>query len=152
MANWLVKTEPGEFSLQDLKDRGKAGEPWNGIRNYQARNFLRQMKPGDCVLIYHSACAVPAVVGEGRVISEPYPDPDALDESSPYFDPKSSADNPRWSVVDIRYERTWPEPVPLKIIKQSPALASLALLRQSRLSVSPVSDEQWQALSQLSKS
>lgn len=151
MANWLLKTEPGEFSLQDLEQRGAAGEPWNGIRNYQARNFLKQMQPGDRVLIYHSACAVPAVVGEGEVISEPYPDPDALNEASPYFDAKSSAERPRWWVVDVRYRMEWPNPVPLKSIKQTPELASLALLRQSRLSVCPVADDEWNALYRLAQ-
>ncbi|PTY37467.1 EVE domain-containing protein [Saccharospirillum sp. MSK14-1] len=150
MANWLAKTEPDEFSLDDLEARGKAGEPWNGIRNYQARNHLRAMVPGDRVLIYHSACAEPAVVGEAEVISEPRPDPDALDPASRYYDPKSSADNPRWTVITVAFRQRWPKPVPLKLIKQTPELAEMALLRQSRLSVSPVTDEQWLVLEQLS--
>lgn len=150
MANWLAKTEPDEFSLDDLAACGEAGEPWNGIRNYQARNHLRAMVPGDRVLIYHSACAEPAVVGEAEVISEPYPDPDALNPDSRYFDPKSSADEPRWAVVKLAFRKRWPKPVPLKQIKQTEALADMALLRQSRLSVSPVSDAQWAVLEALS--
>ena len=150
MANWLAKTEPDEFSLDDLEARGKAGEPWNGIRNYQARNHLRAMVPGDRVLIYHSACAEPAVVGEAEVISEPYADPDALNPESRYFDAKSSADNQRWTVVKVAFRKRWPKPVPLKQIKQTPELAEMPLLRQSRLSVSPVSDEQWSVLQRLS--
>lgn len=150
MANWLAKTEPNEFSLDDLAACGDAGEPWNGIRNYQARNHLRAMAPGDRVLIYHSACAEPAVVGEAVVVSEPYPDPDALNPESRYYDPKSSADQPRWTVVTIAFRKRWPKPVPLKLIKQTPALAGMALLRQSRLSVSPVSDAHWAELEGLS--
>lgn len=152
MTNWLLKTEPDAFSIEDLAACGDAGEPWNGIRNYQARNFLQQMQPGDRVLLYHSSCAVPAVVGEGTVISEPYPDPDALNPESPYYDPKSRADQPRWWVVDVRYQRHWPTPVTLKSIKQQPELADLPLLKQSRLSISPVSDDHWQALERLSNS
>lgn len=151
MTNWLLKTEPDAFSIDDLEACGARGEPWNGIRNYQARNFLKQMKPGDRVLIYHSSCAVPGIVGEGIVINEPYPDPEALDPKSPYHDPKSKADQPRWWVVDVRHVQHWPETVTLKTIKQQPALSDLPLLKQSRLSISPVSDEQWQALERLSK-
>lgn len=150
MANWLVKTEPDEFSLDDLQACGEAGEPWNGIRNYQARNYLRAMVPGDRVLIYHSACAEPAVVGEAEVISEPYPDPDALNPESRYFDAKSSAEKPRWTVITLAFRQRWPKPVALKQIKQTAGLAEMVLLRQSRLSVSPVSDEQWSALERLS--
>ncbi len=148
MANWLLKTEPDVFSIDDLAAAGKQGEPWNGIRNYQARNFLREMKPGDRVLIYHSSCAEPGIVGEGEVISAPAPDPDALNPESPYYDPKSSADNNRWSVVQIRYVRHWPEVLSLKTLKALPELKNMALLRQSRLSVSPVTDAEWQHLEQ----
>ncbi|MHA7878853.1 MAG: EVE domain-containing protein [Saccharospirillum sp.] len=149
MTHWLLKTEPDSFSIDDLAACGARGEPWNGIRNYQARNFLQQMRPGDKVLIYHSSCAVPGVVGEGVVISEPYPDPDALNPHSAYFDPKSQADKPRWWVVDVRYQQHWATTVTLKTIKQQPELAELPLLKQSRLSISPVSETQWQALARL---
>ncbi len=149
MAKWLLKTEPDEFSIDDLEARGKAGEPWNGIRNYQARNFIKQMQPGDEVLIYHSSCAVPGVVGEAEVISEPYPDPDALDPDNKYFDPKSSAEKPRWWRVDVRFRCRLPEPVTLKTLKLQPGLESMALLRQSRLSVSPVTDAEWKVISSI---
>ncbi|MEP4548282.1 MAG: EVE domain-containing protein [Saccharospirillum sp.] len=148
MANWLLKTEPDVFSIDDLAAAGKQGEPWNGIRNYQARNFLREMTPGDRVLIYHSSCAEPGIVGEGEVISAPAPDPDALNPESPYYDPKSSADNNRWSVVQIRYVRHWPGVMSLKTLKAVPELENMALLRQARLSVSPVTDAEWQHLVQ----
>ncbi|WP_028671112.1 EVE domain-containing protein [Saccharospirillum impatiens] len=149
MANWLLKTEPDVFSIDDLAHTGKKGEPWNGIRNYQARNFLREMTPGDRVLIYHSSCAEPGIVGEGEVISDPVPDSDALNPESPYFDPKSSADNNRWSVVQIRHVKHWPAVISLKTIKTVPELESMSLLRQARLSVSPVTDAEWRCLEQL---
>lgn len=149
MANWLLKTEPDVFSIDDLAAAGAEGEPWNGIRNYQARNFLREMTPGDRVLIYHSSCAEPGIVGEGVVITDPSPDPDAVNPESPYFDPKSSADNNRWSVVRIRYVRHWPGVVSLKAIKAVPDLEQMALLRQSRLSVSPVTNAEWRRLESL---
>lgn len=149
MANWLLKTEPDVFSIDDLAAAGAQGEPWNGIRNYQARNFLREMTPGDRILIYHSSCAQPGIVGEATVIGGPEPDPDALNPESDYFDPKSGADNNRWSIVTVRFVRHWPVVVSLKAIKADPELATLALLRQSRLSVSPVTDAEWQRLSDL---
>lgn len=149
MANWLLKTEPDEFSLDDLEAKGAEGEPWNGIRNYQARNFLKQMQPGDRVLIYHSSCAVPGVVGEAEVIGEPYPDPDALNPSSKYFDPKSSTEQTRWWVVMVRFKRRWSQTVSLKTLKQQPGLDAMALLRQSRLSVSPVTDKEWEIISSI---
>lgn len=149
MANWLLKTEPDVFSIDDLAKAGKKGEPWNGIRNYQARNFLREMTPGDRVLIYHSSCAEPGIVGEGEVIGGPKPDPDAVNPESDYFDPKSSTDNNRWSVVQIRYVKHWPGVISLKTIKTVPELEQMALLRQARLSVSPVTDTEWQRLETL---
>jgi predicted RNA-binding protein with PUA-like domain len=149
MANWLLKTEPDVFSIDDLASLGAEGEPWNGIRNYQARNFLREMAPGDRILIYHSSCDRPGIVGEAKIIRGPEPDPDALNPESAYFDPKSGADNNRWSIVTVRFVRYWPEVLSLKEIKADPELASMALLRQTRLSVSPVTDTEWQRLGSL---
>lgn len=143
---WLLKTEPNEFSIDDLKARGAKGEPWDGIRNYQARNFLREMAVGDTVLIYHSACAVPAVVGEGQIIKAAYDDHFALDPESKYFDEKSSDDNNRWSLVDVRFVEKWPQPVPLSTIKTVNALSQMKLVKQSRLSVSPVTSAEYKAL------
>lgn len=147
---WLLKTEPDAFSLEELAARSDKGEPWNGIRNYQARNFLRQMAVGDRVLVYHSACKVPAVVGEAVVIRSAYPDPDALDPNSPYFDAKSTLEDNRWSVVDIRYVCHFKRAVTLQDIKQDERLADMALLKQSRLSVSPVTEKEYRVLSSLS--
>jgi predicted RNA-binding protein with PUA-like domain len=149
MANWLLKTEPDVFSIDDLAALGAEGEPWNGIRNYQARNFLREMAPGDRILIYHSSCDLPGIVGEAKVIRGPEPDSDALNPESAYFDPKSASDNNRWSIVTVRFVRHWPQVVSLKAIRAAPELAGMALLRQSRLSVSPVSDSEWQLLCDL---
>lgn len=146
MAVWLLKTEPNEFSIDDLSAQGQQGEPWNGIRNYQARNFLRQMKVGDLALIYHSACAVPAIAGLSEVISEAYPDPDALNPDSRYFDLKSSPDNNRWSRVDVRFVHKYHQPLSLKAIKAEPALAEMKLVNSSRLSVSPVTPTEYQTL------
>lgn len=135
---WLLKSEPNEFSIDDLQARGEQGEPWNGIRNYQARNFMREMALGDIALIYHSACKSPAIVGFGTVIKTAYPDTDALNPESKYYDAKSSAENNRWSLVDIQFAEKWQTPVTLKQLKSHPILAEMKLIKQSRLSISPV--------------
>jgi predicted RNA-binding protein with PUA-like domain len=144
MPCWLLKTEPDTFSIDDLASRRGQTEPWDGVRNYQARNFIRDgMRPGDEVLIYHSSCAVPAVVGLGRVASSPRPDPSQFDPESPYCDAGSDPDNPRWVLIDIRYERHLQRPVPLAELKQhADSLGDFALLKRSRLSVMPVSAAQ----------
>ena len=135
---WLLKSEPNEFSIDDLQARGKQGEPWNGIRNFQARNFMREMAIGDIALIYHSACKTPAIVGYGTVIQTAYPDADALNPQSKYYDEKSSAENNRWSLVDIQFSEKWSKPVTLKQLKTHPILSEMKLIKQSRLSISPV--------------
>jgi predicted RNA-binding protein with PUA-like domain len=144
MACWLLKTEPDTFSIDDLASRPGQTEPWDGVRNYQARNFIRDgMQLGDEVLIYHSSCAVPAVVGEALVASAPRPDPSQFDPESPYCDTGSDPANPRWLLVDIRYQRHLQRPVPLAELKQqAEALGDFALLKRSRLSVMPVSAAQ----------
>lgn len=143
---WLLKTEPNEFSIDDLAARGAAGEPWNGIRNYQARNFLREMKVGDLALIYHSACATPAIVGLATVIKAAYPDWEALDADSKYFDVKSSAENIRWSRVDVAFKQKFNQPLSLKAIKAEPALGDMKLIKSSRLSVSPVTQSEFDTI------
>lgn len=145
---WLLKTEPGEFSIDDLKSRGKAGEPWDGIRNYQARNFLREMKQGDLAFIYHSACETPAIVGLATISKTAYPDPNALDPTSKYFDAKSTAENNRWSLVDVKYKQTFKAPLTLKAIKAEPQLSEMKLVKSSRLSVSPVTNEEFEVIMQ----
>ena len=144
---WLMKTEPDAFSIDDLAKVGT--EPWNGVRNYQARNFMRQMQVGDGVLFYHSSCAVPGIAGTAKVASNPYPDPTQFDPKSDYFDPKSAREEPRWSLVDVAYERKLDRTVTLDEIRQhSDRLGEdFALIRRgSRLSVMPVTAAQWKLL------
>jgi predicted RNA-binding protein with PUA-like domain len=144
---WLMKSEPDAFSIDDLKKVGV--EPWNGVRNYQARNHMRQMQVGDGVLFYHSSCAVPAVVGIAKVATVAYPDPTQFDPKSDYFDAKSTREEPRWSLVDVAFERKLKRAIPLEEIKRhADALGEGFALTQrgSRLSVSPVSAAQWKLL------
>jgi predicted RNA-binding protein with PUA-like domain len=136
--HWLVKTEPDVFSIDDLARRGR--EPWDGVRNYQARNMLRdEMRRGDPVLIYHSSCAVPAAVGLARVDSEAEPDPSQFDPTSDYFDPASPADAPRWWLRQLAFVEAFARPVTLREMKQWQAMEAFQLLRRgNRLSVLPV--------------
>jgi predicted RNA-binding protein with PUA-like domain len=137
---WLVKSEPNAYSYEDLERDGRT--PWDGVRNYQARNFMRdEMQIGDAVLFYHSNVADPAVVGVARVASEAYPDPTQFDADDPHFDPKASPDAPRWMLVDLEPLRRLTQAVPLARLKEDPALEGLALVRRgNRLSVMPVDD------------
>jgi predicted RNA-binding protein with PUA-like domain len=145
MNRWLMKTEPDTFSIDDLK-RVKI-EPWNGVRNYQARNHIRAMKKGDAVLIYHSSCDVPGVAGIGEVASAPYPDPTQFDPKSDYFDAGSHRADPRWSLVDVRYRRKLKHVITLDEIKALRGLGDFALTRRgNRLSVLPVTEAQWTAI------
>ncbi len=148
--HWLMKTEPDSFSIDDLQRVGM--EPWNGVRNYQARNHMRQMRAGDGVLFYHSSCAVPAIVGIATVASDAYPDPTQFDPASPYFDAKSTREEPRWSLVDVAFERKFDRPIPLQDIRQhADRLGEGFALTQrgSRLSVMPVTAAQWKLLLEL---
>jgi predicted RNA-binding protein with PUA-like domain len=147
---WLMKTEPDTFSIDDLQRVGT--EPWNGVRNFQARNFMRQMQPGDGVLFYHSSCAVPGIAGLAKVTSEAYPDPTQFDPKSDYHDPKSTREHPRWSLVDVAFERKFANVIPLDEIKaHADALGEdFALIRRgNRLSVLPVTEAQWKHLLKL---
>jgi predicted RNA-binding protein with PUA-like domain len=147
MAYWLFKSEPACFSIDDLKNRPAMTEHWDGVRNYQARNFLRdQVKVGDQVLFYHSNIPEPGVVGLAEVVREGYPDFTALDPGSEHFDPKSSADNPIWYMVDVRYVDTFPQQVTLEKIKAHPLLTNMPLVKRSRLSIQPVMPEEWQII------
>ena len=138
---WLVKSEPDDFSLKDLAALGSDGEGWNGVRNYQARNFMRDdMALGDLVLFYHSSCKQVGVVGIAKVVKTAYPDPSQFDPDSKYFDGKATVDAPKWFQVDIAFERTLRR-VPLSAMKANAKLAGLALIKASRLSVMPVSAE-----------
>ena len=144
---WLMKSEPDAFSIDDLQRVGT--EPWNGVRNYQARNNMRAMHVGDGVLFYHSSCDVPGIVGTAKIVSDAYPDPTQFDPKSDYFDPKSTREDPRWSLVDVAFERKFKRTLPLEEIKQhADSLGEeFALIRRgSRLSVLPVSAAQWKFL------
>lgn len=147
MAYWLFKTEPGCFSFDDLKKRPGMTEPWDGVRNFQARNFLRdQVRIGDWVLFYHSSIAEPAVVGLAEIVRDGYPDATALNPNAEHFDPRASADNPVWYMVDLRYVAPLPGIVTLESIKQHPLLAEMPLVKRSRLSIQPVTENEWRII------
>jgi len=137
---WLMKSEPDVYGYDDLERDGRT--PWDGIRNYQARNFMRdEMKVGDRVLFYHSNTQPPGVAGLAEVVSEPYPDPTQFDPTSRYHDPKSTPEAPRWMLVDVAPQRRLPRLVTLAEIKADPALAELPLVRRgNRLSIMPVGE------------
>jgi predicted RNA-binding protein with PUA-like domain len=153
MAYWLFKTEPQAFSIQDLALRPDQTEPWDGIRNYQARNLLRdQVKTGDQLFIYHSSCPEPGIAGIARVVSDAYPDHTQFNPESHYYDPKSSAQNPRWLMVDVQLAEVFAEIVSLKQIKANPALEEMMLVRKgNRLSIQPVTPKHWQILLAMAK-
>lgn len=144
MNYWLMKSEPDESSIDDLAKAGTKGTSWFGVRNYQARNFMRDaMRPGDHVFFYHSSCAEPGIAGLAEVASAPYPDPTQFDRKSPYYDPKSKREAPRWSVVDVRATRKIPL-VPLAELRKQKPLAGMWLLRRgTRLSITPVTPADW---------
>lgn len=147
MANWLVKSEPSECGIDDFAADPATPIPWDGVRNYQARNFLRRMAVGDQVLIYHSSCQHIGVAGVVRVVRAPYPDPTQFDTTSPYHDPKSTGEAPRWDAVDMQFVRKFPRVIPLRDLKTVPALENMALVRRgNRLSVMPVTDDEWHAI------
>lgn len=144
MQHWLMKSEPDTFSIDDLAAAPKRTTFWDGVRNYQARNFMRdQMRIGDGVLFYHSSCPEPGVAGLAEVVSGPYPDETQFDPKSHYYDPKSTRENPRWQLVDVKLVRKTPL-LPLKRMREHPALASMILLRPgNRLSITPVTPAEW---------
>ena len=148
MKYWLMKSEPDVFSLEDLKNCPYQTEPWDGIRNYQARNLMRdEMKMGDQAFFYHSRQAEPAIVGTVRVVREAYPDHTSWDPSSKYFDEKSSPENPRWLMVDVQFKKEFSRPVTLKELRSLPELKEMFLLRKGmRLSVQPVTEEEFQLI------
>lgn len=140
---WLMKSEPDVYSIDHLARDGVT--PWEGVRNYQARNLLRdELHVGDGVLFYHSSTQPPGVAGLGEVVHESYPDRTAFDPKSPYFDPKSKKDAPRWFVVDVRFVEKFPAVVPLAVLHETPGLEDMRVIKKGmRLSVQPVTDEEW---------
>ncbi|MCH7344895.1 EVE domain-containing protein [Pelomonas sp. CA6] len=149
MNYWLMKSEPDECSIDDLAAAPGRQLPWTGVRNYQARNFMRdQMRIGDGVLFYHSSCPEPGIAGLAEVASTAYPDATQFDPQSPYHDPKSDPQAPRWLHVDVRFVRKTPL-LRLSDMRQDPQLAGMRLLQPgSRLSITPVSADEWRHLMQ----
>ncbi|ANY89985.1 MULTISPECIES: EVE domain-containing protein [Pseudomonas] len=145
MAYWLMKSEPDELSIEALAGLGQAR--WDGVRNYQARNFLRAMSVGDEFFFYHSSCPQPGIAGIARITAAAYPDPTALDPESPYYDAKANAEKNPWSAVDVAHVTTFRQVLGLGMLKQQATLDELALVQKgSRLSVMPVTAEQWAAI------
>lgn len=152
MACWLIKSEPETFSIQDLARAPKKTTSWEGVRNYQARNFLRAMKRGDLAIYYHSNAEPPAAVGVVKVVREAYPDPTAWEPASEYHDPKASPDNPIWSMVDVQLVETFPRELSLEELRGVKALAGMELLRRgSRLSVTPVTLAEFRTIVKLAQ-
>jgi predicted RNA-binding protein with PUA-like domain len=170
MRYWLMKSEPDVFSVDDLARRPKKTEPWNGVRNYQARNFMRDdMKRGDLVFFYHSSCPQPGIAGIMKVARQAYPDETQFDDSSEYFDPKATRDKPRWVNVDVRMVRKtrlvrdkprWVNVdvrmvrktrlVSIEELRSHPELSSMQILKKgNRLSITPVTDAEWQFIMSL---
>lgn len=140
---WLIKSEPHTFSFEDLKSLPKKISTWDGVRNYQARNFMRDhMRKGDLALFYYSSCPKPGVIGVVRITKESYPDPTSWDPKSPYFDPKSAPSSPRWFMVDIQWKEGFPKYVALEAIKKNNKLSGIKLVQKgNRLSIMPIEKE-----------
>ncbi len=147
--HWLMKSEPGVYSIQDLARDGKT--TWEGVRNYQARNLMRdQMQVGDPVLFYHSNAQTPGIAGIARVCREAYPDPTALDPAHTYFDPKATAEQPIWVRVDLQFVSIFPRFITLTQLKSTPALADMWVIRRGmRLSIQPVASEDFALICEL---
>lgn len=141
MKYWLMKSEPEVFSVEDLRRAGNTN--WDGVRNYRARNFMKEQRKGDRAFFYHSGHPAPAIAGVMEITREAYPDPTQFDPRSEYYDPGSRKDNPRWVQVNVRYLSSFIRTLPLKEIKMIPALKRMLLLAHSRLSVMPVSAAAW---------
>ncbi|MEE9355897.1 MAG: EVE domain-containing protein [Methylococcaceae bacterium] len=145
MNYWLMKSEPSEFSIDDLAARPNQTEPWDGVRNYQARNMMRDdMKIGDQAFFYHSNCEEPGIVGVMEVTHESYPDVTAFDKNDKHYDPKSDIDNPRWFLINIKFIKKLQRTITLKELKEQKELNNFPLNRRgNRLSIMPVTNEQW---------
>ena len=147
MNHWLFKSEPDEYSIDTLANEPKGTGRWDGIRNYQARNLLRdQVKKNDLVIFYHSSCKIPGGAGIAKVVKAAYPDPAQFNPESRYYDPKSTQDNPRWFCVDIKFVEKFSDVVTLKAIKANPALSEMVLVKQGRLSIQPVTEGEWKTI------
>lgn len=151
MQYWLFKSEPDCFSIDALSKRPKQTEHWDGVRNYQARNMLRdEVKVGDEILFYHSNCNPPGIAGIVKVVKAGYPDFTALDPHSDHYDPKSTIEKPQWYMVDVKFVEKFPQLIPLDELKQNPALQDMQILRRgNRLSITPVTKSEWTAINKM---
>ena len=151
MPAWLMKSEPDVFSFAQLRKRRK--EPWTGVRNFQARNFMRdEMKVGDVVLFYHSSCAEPGIQGLGKVASKPYPDPTQFEKGGEYYEPRATKEKPVWWLVDIAWAKDFTQPVTLDAIRKEKRLAGMLILRPgNRLSITPVGEKEVRVIEGLGK-
>lgn len=151
MRFWLMKSEPNVFSIDDLMQRPNQTEPWEGVRNYQARNFMREMAVGDLAFFYHSNCKEVGIVGVMRIVKAAYVDDSALDKNSPYFDEKSTTENPRWWRVDVQFVEKFERTITLQELKTKAELADFQLVqRGNRLSILPVTEIWWEFIKTLS--
>jgi predicted RNA-binding protein with PUA-like domain len=149
---WLMKSEPSAFSIEDLARSPGQTTSWDGVRNYQARNFMRLMAVGDQVLFYHSNTDPPAVVGIAEIVRTAYPDSTQFDKKDTHYDPTSKPSDPRWDMVDIKYVTTFPRPLTLEDLRKDPQLKGMVLLKKgSRLSVQPVTSDEWKHILGLAK-
>ena len=148
MAYWLIKSEPDAFGIDDLASRPDKTEPWDGVRNYQARNFMRdEVKAGDLLFFYHSSCKNVGIAGVAEISRDAYPDASQFDPESKYYDPKSDRDNPRWVCVDVTFKEKFASVLPLATIKAMPEIEQLGVVKKGhRLSVMPVVPDEWEAL------
>ncbi|HLU52789.1 MAG TPA: EVE domain-containing protein [Acidimicrobiia bacterium] len=150
MRRWLMKSEPDDYSIDDLAADGRTH--WDGVRNYQARNYMRdEMRVGDMVLFYHSVVRPPGVVGLAEVVTEAYPDHTAWDPDSKYYDPKSSPEDPRWFMVDVAFVEKFARMVTIDEIRSHPELSEMVLLHRPRLSVQPVTDQEFEIVVALAR-
>lgn len=148
MQYWLMKSEPETYSIDDLIAQKKQTDYWDGVRNYQARNMMRdQMSKGDLAFFYHSNCKIPGIAGIIKIVKTGYPDDTQFDPQSKYYDFKATTDKPRWYRVDVKFVKKFKEIIPLTTLKQNPALSKMALVQKgNRLSIMPVTEAQWHAI------
>jgi len=153
MNYWLMKSEPEAFSIDNLKNSPKSISAWDGVRNYQARNMLRdQMQVGDQAFFYHSSCNPPGIAGIMEIVKSGYPDHTAFDPTSHHFDPKSNPDKPQWYMVDVHFIKKFSALIPLAILKQIPQLRKMKILQKgNRLSITPVTLQEWKTIVNLEK-
>ena len=147
MRYWLLKTEPDTYSWNDLKDKPNQSDIWEGIRNYQARNLLREMKKGDLAFLYHSGSGSKTIMGIIKIVKEAYPDHTQFNSASKYYDPKSSKNSPRWDMVDVQFYKDIIPPITLDELRKQSGLEKMMLLKKgSRLSIQPVCESEWQLI------